>query len=85
MAEALGVDTNTFFFEGNKYMLFAGLFYENDGKNGALALNTKNIIDLEITLGLNKLFSDGFIVYRDETGDIGKMYGLFNIVCNITF
>jgi hypothetical protein len=47
-------------------------------------LGSSNILDVEIDTKINKLFIDGFVIYRDTNGDVGRMIGIFNNVCTVT-
>lgn len=76
-------DNNDFFADGYKYSLDARIFYTRDGKQYDIPLTKSNIIDLEMNLSLNRLFVEGFVIYRDQFGDIGRAYGRFNLFCEI--
>lgn len=84
MAEPILFDNGTFSYEGREYVFDARILYKVCGKEDGISLSMSHIMDVEFGVSLNRLYSDGFVVYRDVVGDISRVIGVFDAVCVIT-
>lgn len=82
---AIQTDFGQFDYEGVKYVLKVGLTFSDGQETTQFDLLNSNIIDLEIFTCIDKWYVDGFIIYEDTTGRIGRMVGLMDSGCNILF
>lgn len=85
MRQPVHTDTGQFTYEGDKYSIDVRLQYKVGNRADGISLTQSNISDIEISVALNRLYSDGFIVYKDVEGEISRIIGVFNVVCAISF
>jgi hypothetical protein len=77
---------NSFFSGGYKYTLDVRLIYvDNDGSEGVIYLQSDCIDDIEITTSLNRMYSEGFILYNDKFGNLGRITQYSERRCHILF
>lgn len=85
MREPVHTDIGQFTYDGDKYNIDVRLQYKVGNKTDGISLTQSKISDIEISVALNRLYSDGFIVYKDDEGELARIIGVFNVVCIISF
>ena len=84
MSASVQFGNSTFTHNGSRYTVDVRFVYKNGNEERNVVLGTSNILDVEINTVLNRLFTNGFVIYRDINGDVGRMIGIFNNVCMVT-
>ena len=86
MKEPIQLDNGHFEYEGVKYYLDVRIAYRIGAAEDQISLSMNHIEDLEMSVALNRLHSDGFIIYDDPVGDIAKVLDVFDARCvvNVT-
>lgn len=84
MKEPIQFDNGQFAYEGSKYTIDVRFQYKIDNKENGISLSKSHINDIEMSVALNRLYSDGFIIYRDVVGDISRLIGVFDVICVVT-
>ena len=80
------IDSGSFVYDGDRYILDVRFVYRvKNGDEGGVSLSFSHIIDLEMDVSIDKLYSEGFVIYNDVDGQVGKMIGVFDIICQVTF
>ena len=83
--QALKIGTNAFFYNGTNYRLGIILSCPDVKPTDAIWLFSDNIIDFEVSISLNRLYADGFIIYKDESGDVGRLVNMYDVTCMVDF
>ena len=75
---------NTFYSGGFRYTLDVRIVYtDNDGSEGVIYLQSDCIDDIEITVSLDRMYSEGFILYNDKFGNLGRITQYSDRRCHI--
>ena len=85
MKEPIELDNGHFEYEGVKYYLDVRIAYKIGATEDQISLSMNHIEDLEMGVALNRLHSDGFIIYDDPVGDIAKVLDVFEARCVVNF
>lgn len=74
----------TFEYQGDTYAISI-TFPSDDSDKKPFAMVSNCILDVEMSVKLNRLYSDGFIRYKDMDGDVPKIFQKFGQKCMISF